>query len=677
MGNERKDELIKLLRVHDNAYYKDGRPLIGDREYDRLKSELDELINSDDGQLNLFPTDKVENGNDLDELVPVVGDDRLDSFLSHAHLKPMLSLDNTYDRNEFFDFDKRLCKVLNVTSVPYVVEPKIDGVAVSLTYIKGVLSKATTRGNGLEGDVITQNLLHISNLPKKIDASDFPPLIEIRGEVFMSHAEFERINAERSAAGIELYANPRNLTAGTVKLLDSSEARQRKLDIVLYGLGGVEPAEQFLLQSDFHMAVKGWGFPTVEFIEKTLSVESAWNAICKLNSLRDNYTYPTDGAVIKLDSFELQIKAGSTAKAPRWAIAYKFESEKEKTQLKEIQIQVGRTGAVTPVAVLDPVQLAGTRVSRASLHNFEEIKRKDIRVGDYVIVEKAGEIIPQIIEVDVSKRKRESEPHIAPARCPCCDTELVRIDEEAVLRCTNYYCSDQVKGRIEYFASRGCMNIDHLGEAVISQLVDKNYIKDISDLYSLSKNQILSLDGFGEKSVENLLISIEQSKSQDFWRFITGLGIKHVGSSASKSLVRHYGAIDGLFSTSYEDLTSIDGVGEVMAESILAFFRSKYNLEMLSKLKTFGLNFKDSSFGKDQNLILEGKIFVLTGSLTKFNREEATLMIEALGGKVSSSVSKKTAFLVAGPGAGSKLLKAQKLDIKVLSEIEFLEIINS
>lgn len=674
MSKGRKEELINLIKVYDHAYYKDGKPLIGDQQYDRLKGELEALIKSED-PLGLFSDENSPAG--LENIIPVIGDDRLDSFSSYRHLKPMLSLDNTYDKNEFFDFDKRLCRVLKIDAPSYVIEPKIDGVAVSLTYRNGLLTEATTRGNGIEGDIITQNILHIENLPQKVDFRGFPSLIEIRGEIFMSHAEFERINNERLRDGLDLYANPRNLTAGTVKLLDSKEAKQRKLEIVLYGLGEVEPSKEFSLQSEFHKALKLWGFPTVEFLNTATSVESAWSSIVQLDNLRNNYSYPTDGAVVKLDSFVLQNKAGSTAKAPRWAIAYKFESEKEKTFLKDIQLQVGRTGAITPVANLEPVQLAGTTVSRASLHNSDEIKRKDIRIGDIVVVEKAGEIIPQVVEVVITERQDSSKPFVFPEECPCCSTKLIRIDDEAAWRCPNCHCPDQVKGRLEYYASRGCMDIDSLGEAVVSQLVDNEYVKDISDLYNLNKDQLLTLEGFAEKSVENLLYSIDHSKNRDFWRFICGLGIKHVGSTASKSLVRNFGSIENLMNATIEDLIIVDGVGDIMATSIVSFFSTESNSKMLEKLKLAGLKLSDSSFGNRDNLKLSGKIFVLTGTLTEFNREEASLKIESLGGKVSSSVSKKTNFLVAGPGAGSKLAKARKLDVEILSESDFLKMIVS
>ena len=667
-------ELTKLLLIHDEAYYRLGKPSISDREYDRLKAELDTLIGSND-QLDLFSSTKTESGSKISSISPIVGDDRLEEFTSHQHLSQMLSLDNTYDEIEFFDFDKKLCRILKNNSWSYVVEPKIDGVAVSLTFENGNLIKATTRGNGIEGDVITQNILHIKDLPTKILANNFPELIEIRGEIYMEHDEFERINHERVELGLDLYANPRNLTAGTVKLLDPGEARKRRLKIVLYGLGACTPSGYFSTLFDFHQSLKGWGFPIVDFFSKVSSAKEAWAKISELNKFRESYNYPTDGAVIKLDSIVLQDRAGSTAKAPRWAIAYKFESERQQTLLEDIQLQVGRTGAITPVAYLKPVQLAGTTVSRASLHNADEIERKDIRIGDTVVVEKAGEIIPQVIEVNLSLRDPELATFVFPLFCPCCETKLEKAEGESAWRCTNSLCSDQVKGRLEYYAARGCMNIDSLGRAVIDQLVSRSFVKDLADLYFLTKQDLLALEGFADKSAENLLYSIEQSKKQDLWRFICGLGIKHVGTSASKDLAKAFRSIQSLMKATDEELTLIDGVGKVMAESIHLFFIDEGNRDMIAKLEEKGVNLILSSDVGETEMIFQGKTFVLTGSLTQYSRVEAGLQIENLGGKVASSVSKKTTYLVSGPGAGSKLVKAQELDIEVLSEADFVNMI--
>ena len=669
---QRKKELQEMLKSYDDAYYRDARSEVSDQEYDRLKREFESLFDQDDFLSLLGSQSDTKPGV---EQTPIVGDDRLEAFISHKHISPMLSLDNTYDEAEFFDFDKRLRKILGSDTLSYVVEPKIDGVAVSLTYENGVLSKATTRGNGVEGDIITQNILHIENLPVHIESTDFPSLIEIRGEIFMSHEEFNRINDERDKQGMDLYANPRNLTAGTVKLLDPKEAKSRKIEIVLYGLGTCLPSERFATQSEFHDAIIKWNLPTVEFFKSVSNVEEAWQAIGSLDQQRNDYAFPTDGAVIKLDSIDLQKTTGSTAKAPRWAIAYKFESERQKTVLEDIQIQVGRTGAITPVACLQPVQLAGTLVSRASLHNADEIERKDIRVGDSVIVEKAGEIIPQVIEVVLADRNSSSLPFSFPSHCPSCNGELVKSEGEAAWRCLNPNCLAQVKARIQYFSSRGCMNIDHLGEAVIAQLVERSLVQNLSDIYTLTKNQLLELEGFAEKSAENLIYSIEQSKKQDLWRLISALGIKHVGVSASKELARTFGSLQALVELEEEDLTIIDGIGEVMAKSIVAFFKISENQELIQNFKQYGLQLSVPEENLNAKLPFKDLIFVLTGSLTELTREEATLKIEALGGKVSSSVSKKTSFLLTGSSTGSKLTKAEKLKVPIINEKKFFEMV--
>lgn len=663
------------IQEHDVLYYKQAQPIISDQEYDRLKRELDD-IESEADPLGLF------SGLDIDEDILAqpeivsVGDDRIEGFKSHRHAEAMLSLDNTYDQSEFFDFDKRLKKIFGEEDIGYVVEPKIDGVAVSLTYRKGILETAVTRGNGVQGDIITQNLLHLKDLPRKILSSEIPEFVEVRGEIYMEHEEFLRINNDRVRLNQPLYANPRNLAAGTVKLLDPKEAKQRQLKIVLYGLGACEPSNFFSSQITFHEALKCWHFPTVEFVEFVTSAGLAWDKICQLEKLRHGYAYPTDGAVIKLDCREKQRVAGHTSKAPRWAIAYKFESERQVTTLTNIILQVGRTGAITPVACLVPVQLAGTIVSRASLHNEDEIHRKDIRVGDKVVVEKAGEIIPQVVEVIKDKRNEGVPEFRFPSHCPTCNSLLVRSEGEATWRCSDYNCPDQLKGRIEYFASRGCLDIENLGEAVVKQLVDSKLVSSLDELYRLDESQLLKLDGFAEKSARNLIDAIEQSKTQEFWRIICGLGIKHIGASASKDLARNFSDWRDLAKASVEDFTAIEGIGIIMAESLNLFFNRSDNFSFLESMERMGVvlksNVEDKAF-----LPLLGKTFVLTGSLEVFSRSEATSKIESFGGKVSSSVSKKTSFVVAGPGAGSKLDKAEKLEVKILNETEFTTLLEN
>ena len=671
---ERLRKLRSLVDEHDQRYYKDANPTISDREYDHIKSELEELEQELD-PLGLFKQETSSDPDELGQALPKVGDDRLEEFASHRHLVPMLSLDNTYDEAEFFEFDQRLKKLFDLRELPYVVEPKIDGVAVSVTYVDGVLKSAVTRGNGIEGDVITQNLKHISALPFDLSAlPGIPEVLEIRGEIYMSHEEFMRLNDQREKDGMPLYANPRNLAAGTVKLLDPKEASTRKLEIVLYGMGACTPENRFETQSEFHRCIREWQLPTVEYLKSVSSASEAWQAIQELDQLRHGYGYPTDGAVVKLDPIEMQKNAGSTAKSPRWAIAYKFESERQETFLEDIIMQVGRTGNITPVACLQPVQLAGTTVSRASLHNADEIARKDIRIGDFVIVEKAGEIIPQVVEVISAKREENSQPFEFPTECPTCEVLLVREEGEAAWRCPNPECAEQIKGRLEYFASRGCMDIDHLGEAVIDQLVDQGKAKRVSDLYELKKEDFLTLEGFADKSAENLFHSIAESKARGVARLLCGLGIKHVGSSVAKELARNFTGIKELGQASADELLEIDGIGSIMAESISDFFEDPGNQSMLEQLEQSGVE-TSHELQVSGEQPFSGKAFVLTGTLNKFSRDQATERIEALGGKVTSSVSKKTAFVVAGPGAGSKLSKAESLGIVVLSEEAFLELL--
>ncbi len=671
-----KEKSIRLEKLraeivrHDELYYRLSNPEISDQAYDQKKKELDGLQAELD-PLGLF---SLTNQSTDQPTSPQVGDDRLEAFSSHRHLQPMLSLDNTYDESEFFEFDQRLQRIFGTADLSYIVEPKIDGVAISLTYENGRLTTATTRGNGVEGDIVTQNILHISGLPEFLSGGQVPQLIEIRGEIYMSHEEFERINAEREKNNLPLYANPRNLAAGTVKLLDPKEAKQRKLEIVLYGMGACLPENRFLNLSQFHQALLEWKVPAVEYFRKVDHAKGAWQSIMDLDKLRHGYGYPTDGAVIKLDSFAQHAEAGATAKSPRWAIAYKFETECQETTLEAIHLQVGRTGTITPVAWLSPVQLAGTRVSRASLHNADEIARKDIRVGDRVIVEKAGEIIPQVVEVILNKRPPDSVPFCFPKTCPSCESALTRMEGEAAWKCPNQNCSEQVKGRLKYFASRGCMDIDHLGEAVVEQLVDQNLVIRSSDLYRLTREQALSLDGFAEKSAENLIRSIEKSKQQELWRLICALGIKHVGAAAAKDLARSFRSLNRLADTPFEQLIAIDGIGEVMAQSIIEFFKNTDNQILLEEFDSLGIS-PELEINESIGTPWAGKIFVLTGTLSLMTREEAGSRIEALGGKATSSVSKRTTYLVAGPGAGSKLDKAKKLGVPVLDEPGFFALL--
>jgi DNA ligase (NAD+) len=662
MPNSQKD-IIRLraeIAEHDRLYYKDAQPKIDDQTYDRLKLELAQLeAAKPEFDFGASPTQSV-------------GDDRLDAFDSYQHRKPMLSLDNTYNSDELIDFGQRLLKRFPEQTLTYLVEPKIDGVAVSLTYEYGQLIRAVSRGNGIEGDDITSNVRGIRGLPDSI--ADAPDTLEVRGEIYMRHSEFERINSAREADGQALYANPRNLAAGTIKLLDPSESRNRQLDIVLYGIGACEPANYFTAQSEIQKSLNEWHFPVLEKYWLADGIEDAWKYIVELDTIRKKFAYPTDGAVVKLDNFSLQEEAGYTSKAPRWAIAYKFETERAETLLKEISLQVGRTGVVTPVAILEPVQLAGTTVSRATLHNEDEIQRKDIRPGDTVLMQKAGEIIPQVISVNLDKRPVGSLPFSFSNHLKALGIEAERDPTQAAWRIVRKDDPIRLQRALQHFASRACMDIENLGTTVIEQIVKRGLVKNQADLYTLTEAQLYDLDKFAEKSAKNLIAALESSKGCELWQLIHGLGIPHVGKQSAKDLEASFNSLEAIASATIESLEAIDGIGSIMAQSIHAWFADLDNHTLIEKLKAHGLNF-DSARQKKAEGILVGKTVVLTGALPDLSRDEATQMIEAAGGRTSSSVSSKTDFVLAGEATGSKYVKAKKLEITILDEKAFRELL--
>lgn len=664
---------IEALRAevagHDERYYRRASPVITDPEYDRLKRELADLEARFPGVGGASPTERV-------------GDDRSEGFQTVRHRQPMQSLDNTYSEAELREFHARLAKLLGSEALSYVVEPKIDGLAVSLTFEKGQLVRAVTRGNGVEGDDVTANILTIRSLPRKLKAAasaPVPDLIEIRGEVYMSLAEFDRINALRDELGEERYANPRNLAAGTLKLLDPREVAERRLEIVLYGVGACEPqGAGGETQAGYHERVRAWGLPTVEKFWSARGIDEVWAAVCELDRLRRGFSYATDGAVVKLDSLALQREAGSTSKAPRWAMAYKFAAERAETRLLGISVQVGRTGVLTPVAELEPVQLAGTTVSRATLHNKDEIARKDIRVGDFVFVEKAGEVIPAVVGVNAARRAPTCEPYRFPTHCPACGTAVVQTEGEVALRCPNYECPVQVRRRVRHFASKACVDIDGLGEAMVDVLVERRWVRSIPDIYRLRREDLLTLGKSVEKSTDNLLAAIEASKRAELWRFIHGLGIPHVGAAAAKDLAGRFGSLEALAQARGEDFLTakgeslISGIGETMAAAIIEHFNQPVNRTLVAALAEAGVTPAAPAARSAAGGKLSGKTFVLTGTLPGMTREDAAARIEAAGGKVSSSVSKKTHFVVAGAEAGSKLEKARALGVPVIGEDELL-----
>jgi DNA ligase (NAD+) len=664
----RIDELRAQVRRHDELYYRRAEPEITDVEYDRLKREL-AALEAARPELDIGSSPSSQ-----------VGDDRTEGFQVYRHRERMMSLDNTYSETEIREFHDRLVRDLERDGLAFVVEPKIDGLAVSVTYEKGELVRAVTRGNGIEGDDITANALTIRSLPRRLKSAagvPVPDMIEIRGEIYFTLEEFQRINRQREEAGEPLYANPRNLAAGTIKQLDPRDVAQRKLEIVLYGRGAVEPATALPeTQSQFHGWVKAWGLPTVERFWPAVGADAVIAAIQELDAVRDGFAYATDGAVVKLDSVPLQRRAGSTSKSPRWAMAYKFAPDRAETKLEGITIQVGRTGVLTPVAELAPVQLAGTTVSRATLHNRDEIARKDIRVGDFVYVEKAGEIIPAVVGVNTARRSPECQPYDFPTHCPVCGTPVVQLAEEVATRCPNFDCPVQVRRRVQHFASKACVDIEGLGEAMVDVLVEKGWVKSIPDIYRLRREDLLTLGKSVEKSTGKLLEAIEASKTAELWRFIHGLGIPHVGAAAAKDLARRFRGLEALAAARREDFIQnkesvIGGIGETMAVAILAFFAEPRNQHVVRELLAVGLQ----PVVPDAGSALAGKTFVLTGTLPTLTRDDATARIEAAGGKVSGSVSKKTSYLLAGAEAGSKLDKAQALGVRVIDEAAFLQML--
>ncbi len=672
----RHADLVEQIRQHDYLYYVEAAPVVSDRAYDELYQELlkieaafPELATADS------PSQRV-GGQPIKEFKPV------------RHLAPMLSLDNTYSQEEVREFVSRAQRFLPGQTLDWSVEPKVDGVAVSLRYEEGQFIVGATRGDGTTGDDITTNLRTIRSIPvklrKRIDGQKPPQTMEVRGEVYLTTTGFAKLNAERKAAGEELFANPRNAAAGSLKQLDPRIVAKRPLDLVLYGLGAVEGGTRPQTHEETLRWLKQLGFKTPERTWHCRSVEELIRAIDELDRVRRSFPYQTDGAVIKLNSLPLREKAGYTAKAPRWAIAYKYAPEQAETRVKNILVQVGRTGALTPVADLDPVFLAGSTITRATLHNEEELRRKDIRVGDSVIIEKAGDVIPAVVKVLLEKRTGHECIFPFPKSCPECGGSVARAsvadaaETGAVVRCLNPLCPAQVRGRIEHWCSRGAMDIEGAGEVLVRQLVDRKLVRDVADLYKLQLDQIAGLERMGAKSAQNFLNGTEASKQREVWRLIFGLGILHVGAGVAKTLSNHFAALDDLMRATADDLNRIEDIGGVIAQSVAQWFAQEQNRELIERLRTAGLNFMSTRSERPNGpLPLAGRTFVLTGTLPTLKREEATAKIEALGGKVASSVSKKTDFVVAGDEAGSKLAKARNLGIKIVDEPELLRMLAS
>jgi DNA ligase (NAD+) len=666
MSESPRDQILRLraaIQRHEELYRKKHAPEISDFEFDKLVDQLADL----EREFPMFA------GPDLG-----IGDDKSEGFQQADHKAPMLSLDNTYDEADFRAFGDRLYKALGGTGLEFIVEPKVDGVAVSLTFEKGQFVRAVTRGNGARGDDVTANVSLIREIPRSLKGA--PDLLEVRGEIYMELAEFQRLNTEREAEGEQLYANPRNLAAGTVKLLDGEEARKRRLSIVCYGLGACEPATAFATLKEFKNKLKAWGFPIRDDIDVQQGVDAAWKAIQQLDVLRRDLPFPTDGAVVKVNRLEDQRRAGTTSKFPHWAVAFKFPPDQAETILRKISMQVGRTGAITPVAELDPVLLAGSTVARATLHNAAEIARKDIREGDTVRIQKAGEIIPQVLGVVLAKRPDDAQPFDFEGRLKELGLDATRDGEEAAYKLRAPSREMKIR-RLVHFASKQCLDIDGLGDAVAEQLVDLTLVNVPVDALSITPAQWRMLEGFKDKSVDNMMAGLEQAKQRELWRAIHALGIPNVGMQTAKDLARHFKSMDALEAAQPGDLlltnvgkkggvsyeSVISGVGIEVSESILSFFSDPNHRDWVKAMRSAGLNLVEAAAAGSVEGVA-GRTFVLTGTLPTLGRDEARDLIEKAGGKVSGSVSKKTDYVVAGEEAGSKLTKAQELGVAILDE---------
>ena len=655
----RINELIDLINYHNEKYYNQDEPEITDFEYDNL---MKELIKLEEENPELKRVDSPSSR---------VGGKALDKFTQITHKIPMLSLSNAYSAQDLRDFDKRV-RDINNNGVEYVVEFKIDGLSVGLNYNDGVFDKGATRGNGVVGEDITENLKTVKSIPLNINQDNE---VVVRGEVYISKENFENINKSQEEQGLQLFANPRNLAAGTLRQLDSKLTAKRPLDIFVFNLEYIEGME-FESHSQSLEYLHKLGFKVSPNYKVCNSIDEVIEHIEYWTKNRDSLEFDIDGMVIKVNNLKQRENMGYTAKSPRWAIAYKFPAEQKKTKLIDIIVEVGRTGTITPTAILEPVRLAGTTVSRATLHNEDYITEKDIRIGDTVLVQKAGDIIPQVVEVKKEERTGDEIEFKLPDKCPVCSEPTVRLEGEAAVKCINISCPAQIRRGIIHFVSRDAMNIDGLGESIITLLLEKELIKDVADLYYIKKEDVVGLERMGEKSATNLINSIEKSKSNELYRLINGLGIKYIGVKGAKVLAKSFNNIDEIINADINQLINLEEFGEIMANSVVQFFREERNLNVIEKLKQAGVNTENITDEDDSiEKIFEGMKIVLTGTLPTLKRNDAKEMIESRGGKATSSVSKSTTFVLAGEEAGSKLTKANELGIKVIDEEKFLELI--
>ncbi|BFI97797.1 NAD-dependent DNA ligase LigA [Priestia sp. Y58] len=662
-AKSRVQELRDLLNQYGYEYYVLDQPSVPDAEYDKLMNELIEIEES-------FPELKT-----ADSPTQRIGGQVLDAFEKVQHQTSMLSLGNAFNEEDLRDFDRRVRQTVG-DEFSYVCELKIDGLAVSLRYEDGYLVLGATRGDGTTGENITENLKTIRSIPLRIKE---PLSMEVRGEAFMPRKSFEALNEAKMERDEVPFANPRNAAAGSLRQLDPKIAAKRNLDIFVYAMTDTGELEIDSHSESLNL-LDDLGFKTNKERQTCETIDDVIAYIESWQTKRPELSYDIDGIVVKVDSFDQQAELGTTAKSPRWAIAYKFPAEEVVTKLVNIELTVGRTGVITPTAILEPVQVAGTTVQRASLHNEDLIREKDIRIGDYVVVKKAGDIIPEVVNVIEEKRTGEEQEFTMPTHCPECESELVRLEGEVALRCINPSCPAQIREGLIHFVSRNAMNIDGLGEKVISQLFREQLIKDVADIYTLTKQQLIELERMGEKSADNLISAIEASKENSLERLLFGLGIRHVGAKAAKTLAQHFETIDKLTKATYDELVAINEIGAKMADAIVAYFTQEEVQELIHELKEYGVNltYKGPKLVSVENVdsVFAGKTVVLTGKLEQLSRNEAKAQIEALGGKVTGSVSKKTDLVVAGEEAGSKLTKANELEIEVWDEARLLTELN-
>ena len=651
--------LREQLNHHNYQYYVLDDPEIPDAEYDRLYRELQSLEKD-------FP-DLITK----DSPTQRVGDKPLEGFAQVKHEVPMLSLDNVFNDEELGEFNKRIQQRLDTNNeIIFAAEPKLDGLAASLLYENGILVRAGTRGDGTTGEDITQNVRTIHSIPLKLLGDDVPPLLEVRGEVFMPKAGFEKLNQRARENDEKLFANPRNAAAGSLRQLDPKITAQRPLAMYCYSVGRIEGIDSLSTHSEMLDQLKRWGLPLCNERKAVEGVEGCLNYFKEMSEKRDSLPYEIDGIVYKVDSLKLQKELGFVAKAPRWAIAHKFPAQEEITTVNDIEFQVGRTGAITPVARLEPVFVGGVTVSNATLHNMDEVRRKDVRVGDQVIVRRAGDVIPEVVRVVPGSRKSSDVEMIHMLKhCPVCGSDVEQVEGEAVARCTGgLFCGAQRKESIKHFASRKAMDIDGLGDKLVEQLVDEKLIDHVDDLYSLTVEKIAHLERMGEKSAKNLIEALEKSKHTSLSRFIYALGVREVGEATAQTLAQYFTSLEAIQSADEESLQQVEDVGPIVASHIVRFFKQPHNLEVIEKLITAGITWDAIEAAKEEAQTLEGKTFVLTGTLTQMTRDDAKKALQARGAKVTGSVSKKTSYVVVGDSPGSKAAKAEQLGVEILDE---------